>query len=94
MDPVTALIVASALDPIRALITFAFSVLARSAVGMLIAATASAVLCETILTTAHVWRFWGQGLVAGFIACVIQAVALYWAMKVMRRRKALAATGR
>jgi hypothetical protein len=94
MDPLAALIIASAFDPVRALITFAFSVLARRTFGLLIAATASAILCETILTSARVWHFWGQGIVAGFIACLIQTAALYWVVKVLRRRRTVAVSGR
>jgi hypothetical protein len=87
MDPLSTLIVASVLDPIRALITAAFGAFAHRAIGISLAAAASAIVCETILTSAHVWHFWGQGIVAGFIACLLQAIAIHWAMEMVRRRR-------
>jgi hypothetical protein len=90
MDPLSTLIIASVLDPIRALITAAFGAFARRPIGVVLAAAASASVCETILTSAHVWQFWVQGIIAGFIACLLQAVALHWAMKIMHRRGRIA----
>jgi hypothetical protein len=87
MEPLGAVTLLAFLDPVRALITFACSFLSRKAYGVLIAAAASAIVCETVLTMAHVSRFWGQGIVAGFIASLLQAVALYWAVKAMRLRR-------
>ena len=87
MEPLGAVILVAFLDPIRALITFACSFISRRAPGPLIAATVSAIICETILTGAHVWRYWGQGIVAGFIASLLQAVVLYLALKAMRRSR-------
>jgi hypothetical protein len=87
MDPLSVLIIASVLDPVRALITAAFGAFARRTTGVLLAAAASAIVCETILTSAHVWHFWGQGIVAGFIACLLQAIAIHWAMEMVRRRR-------
>jgi hypothetical protein len=45
----------------------------------------------TILTGAHVWRYWGQGIVAGFIASLPQAAMIYLAVKAMRRRRVVSA---
>jgi hypothetical protein len=87
MEPLGAVILVAFLDPIRALITFACSFISRKAYGPLLAAAASAIICETILTGAHVWRYWGQGIVAGFIASVLQAAVLYLAVSAMRRRR-------
>ena len=91
MEPLGAVLLAAFLDPIRALITFACGFLSRRAIGVLLAAVASAVICETILTGAHVWRYWGQGIVAGFIASLLQAAVIYLAVKAMRRRRVVSA---
>ena len=87
MEPLGAVILIAFLDPVRALITFASSFLSRKAYGVLIAAAASAIVCETVLTIAHVSRYWGQGIVAGFIASLLQAAVLYWAVKALRMRR-------
>lgn len=87
MEPLGAVILVALLDPVRALITFAFSFLSRRSYGVLIAAAASAIVCETVLTIAHVSPYWGQGIVAGFIASLLQAAVLYWAVKAMRMRR-------
>jgi hypothetical protein len=86
MEPLATLLVVSFLDPVRALITFGCTFLSRKH-GILVAALASSIVCETILTVAQVWRFWGQGIAAGFIASLFQAVCLVWAVKVVRRRR-------
>jgi hypothetical protein len=91
MEPLGTVILVAFLDPIRALITFACSFLSRRAYGVLIAATVSAIICETILTGAHVLRYWGQGIVAGFIASLLQAAVLYFAVKALRRRRVVSA---
>ena len=84
MEPLAAVLVVSFLDPVRALITFGCTFLSRKH-GILVAAVASSIVCETILAGAHVWSFWGQGIVAGFIASLLQAVVLVCAIKVVRR---------
>ena len=84
MEPLAAVLVVSFLDPVRALITFGCTFLSRRH-GILVAAVASSIVCETILAAAHVWTFWGQGIVAGFIASLLQAVLLVCAIKVVRR---------
>ena len=86
MEPLATFLVVSFLDPVRALITFGCTFLSRKH-GILVAALASSIVCETILTVAQVWRFWGQGIVAGFVASLFQAVCLVWAVKVVKRRR-------
>ena len=91
MEPLGTVILVALLDPIRALITFTCSFVSRRVPGVLIAATVSAIVCETILTGAHVWRYWGQGIVAGFIASLLQAAVVNLALKAMRRRRVASA---
>jgi hypothetical protein len=54
----------SFLDPVRALITFGCTFLSRK-YGVLVAALASSLVCETILAAAQGWRYWGQGILPG-----------------------------
>ena len=84
MEPLTATLVMSFLDPVRALITFGCKFLSRKHT-VFVAALASSIICETILTGAQVWRYWGEGIVPGFIASLMQAVLLACAVKVVRR---------
>jgi F0F1-type ATP synthase assembly protein I len=96
MEPPAAVIAVSFLDPIRALITAGCAYLSRKRYGVLVAATTSAVVCETILTVAQAGRSWGQDLVTGFSASLLQALVLILATRAMRRRRAaprLAALG-
>jgi uncharacterized membrane protein len=86
MEPWAAMCVVSFLDPVRAMITFGCTFLSRKH-GILIAALASSIVCESILTAAQGWRYWGHGMLAGFVASLLQAVLLVYAVKVMRRRR-------
>jgi hypothetical protein len=86
MEPWAAMLVVSFLDPVRALITFGCTFLSRKH-AVLIAALASSIVCETILTAAQGWRYWGQGILAGFIASLLQSVLLVYAVKVVRRHR-------
>ena len=84
-------VLAHLLDPVRALVTFAGVVLWRSPWGMLIAAGITAMVCETILTTAsHIDDFayeWGDGIGPGLIACLAQAAVLYLLLELVCRRR-------
>ena len=91
MEPLAAIFLVSFLDPVRALITFGCTFLSRKH-GILVAALASSIVCETILTVAQVWRFWGQGILGGGIASLLQAVFLVWAVKLVRRRRVASRT--
>jgi hypothetical protein len=86
VDPLTATLVMSFLDPVRALITFGCKFLSRKHT-VLVAALASSIVCETILTGAQEWRYWGEGIAPGFIASLLQAVLLACAVKAVRRRR-------
>jgi hypothetical protein len=66
------------LDPIRVLITLAFLLLARNHWRVFIAAALSAVVCETLLMTLQTTWVWGEGLVVGGIASLLQALILFW----------------
>jgi hypothetical protein len=85
MEPVVPMLVASFLDPVRALITFGCTFLSRK-YGVLAAALASSLVCETILAAAQGWRYWGQGILAGFIASLLQAALLFRVVRLVRRR--------
>jgi hypothetical protein len=76
MEILTATLIVSLLDPIRALITFGCIFVLRKSYGVAVAAAASALVCESILTFGQVPRVWGQDLLAGLIASLIQAVVL------------------
>lgn len=73
-----------ALDPIRVLITLAFLLLARNHWRVFIAAALSAVVCETLLMALQTTWVWGEGLVVGGIASLLQAVILFWAGSLVR----------
>jgi hypothetical protein len=85
MEPVVPILVVSFLDPVRALITFGCTFLSRR-YGVLVAALASSIICETILAAAQGWRYWGQGILAGFIASLLQAALVLCVVRLVRRR--------
>jgi hypothetical protein len=86
MEPLAAMLVVSFLDPVRALITFGCTFLSRKH-GVLVAALSSSVVCESILIAAQGWRYWGEGMLAGFIASLVQSVLLVYAVKMVRRHR-------
>jgi len=86
MEPLAAMFVVSFLDPVRALITFACTFLSRKH-AVLVTTLASSIVCESILTAAQGWRYWGEGMLAGFIASLVQSVLLVYAVKVVRRHR-------
>jgi hypothetical protein len=84
-------VLAHLLDPVRALVTLAGVVLWRGPRAMLLAAGISAIVCETVLTTANVindfpYR-WGEGLVAGVLASLAQAALFYLIVELARQRR-------
>jgi hypothetical protein len=85
MEPVIPLLIASFLDPVRALITFGCTFLSRK-YGVLAAALASSIVCETILAAAQGWHYWGQGILPGFIVSLLQAALLFCVVRMVRRR--------
>ena len=84
-------VLAHLLDPVRALVTFAGVLLWRSPRAMLIAASISALVCETILTAVNFiddFTFvWGEGIVPGLIACLAQAAFFYLLVELARQRR-------
>jgi hypothetical protein len=85
MEPVVPLLIVSFFDPVRALITFGCAFLSRK-YGVLVAALTSSLVCETILAAAQGWRYWGQGILPGFIASLLQAALLLPVIRLVRRR--------
>jgi hypothetical protein len=85
MEPVVPMLVVSFLDPVRALITFGCAFLSRK-YCVIVAALASSLICETILAAAQGWRYWGQGILPGFIASLLQAALLFYLVRLVRRR--------
>jgi hypothetical protein len=79
------MLVISFLDPVRALITCGCTFLSRK-YRVLVAALASSIVCETILAAVQGWRYWGQGILPGFIASLLQAVLLFCVVRLVRRR--------
>ena len=84
MEILAATLIVSFLDPIRALITFGCVFVLQKSYGVLVAAAASALVCEAILTFGHV--VWGQGLLAGLIASLLQAVVLVLLSRAIHHR--------
>jgi len=78
-------LIVSFLDPVRALITFGCTFLSRKC-GVLVAALASCIVCETIPAAAQGWRYWGQSILPGFIASLLQAALLFCVVRLVRRR--------
>jgi hypothetical protein len=89
MEPFFAAAIVAFLDPIRALITFGFVFLIRRPFGMLIAAAASSIVCEVVLSLAIQDRSWVAGIAAGLVASVGQAAILIWLVRAIRRRPAV-----
>jgi len=73
-----------ALDPIRVLITWSFLLSARRPWRVFAAAALSAVVCETLLMTLQTTWVWGEGLVVGGIASLLQAGILFWTGRFVR----------
>jgi hypothetical protein len=86
MEPLATVILIPFLDPVRALITFGCTFLSRRSYCVLVAASASEVVCETILTLARMDLPLVQDIAGGFIAALLQATALVWTMRAIRRR--------
>ena len=85
MEPMIPVLIVSFLDPVRALITFGCTFLSRK-YSVLVAALASSIACETILAAAQGWRYWGQGILPGFIASLLQAALPFCVVRLVRRR--------
>jgi hypothetical protein len=66
------------LDPIRVFITLAFLLFARSRWMVFVAAALSTVVCETLLMALQTTWVWGEGLVVGGIASLLQSAILFW----------------
>jgi hypothetical protein len=77
-------IFAFTLDPVRVFITLVFLLFARRPSMMFVAAALSTVVCETLLTALQTTWVWGEGLVVGGIASLLQAVLLFWMGRVVR----------
>jgi hypothetical protein len=72
------------LDPIRGFITLAFLLFARNLLMVFVAAALSALLCETLLMVLQTTWAWGEGLLVGGIASLLQAVILFFAGSFLR----------
>ena len=66
------------LDPIRVFITLVFLLFARSRWMVFVAAALSTVVCETLLMALQTTWVWGEGLVVGGVASLLQSVVLFW----------------
>ena len=77
-------IFAFTLDPVRVFITLVFLLFARRPSMMFVAAALSTVVCETLLTALQTTWVWGEGLVVGGIASLLQADLLFWMGRVVR----------
>jgi hypothetical protein len=67
------------LDPIRVLITLAFLLFARCLWMVLVSAALSALLCETLMMALQTTWAWGEGLLVGATASLLQAIILFFA---------------
>lgn len=88
MAYIAAVLLMSFLDPIRALITLAGLFVSRKPWAILFAAGLSAVAVETFLTAMQITRVWGQGLLLGIVASLLQAGLLFLIVRAIRERRA------
>jgi hypothetical protein len=86
MEP--SMVLAHFLDPARAVLTLAGIFLWRSPWIILVAGGLSAATCESVLAGAGALRFWGEGILAGSMASVLQAFLLYLIVQTLRERRA------
>src|SRR5262245_39306373 len=98
MDLFSVAVLAHLLDPVRALVTFAGVLVWRSPWVILVAASVSAIACETILTTVNFiddfTYVWGDGIGPGLIACLAQAGVLFLVVESVRHRRTVGQTVR
>jgi hypothetical protein len=91
METFSLAVLAHLADPVRALVTLGGVLLWRNPRAMPIAAGMSAIVCETILTAGSflddLVYVWGEGIVAGLVACLAQAALLYLIVELVRRRR-------
>src|SRR5262245_28915479 len=72
------------LDPVRVFITLALLLFARTPWMVFVAAALSAVLCEALLMALQTTWVWGEGLVVGGAASLLQAIILFFAGSFVR----------
>lgn len=75
------------LDPISFGLAFLIILFSRNKAIILVSASITAVVIETLLTSSQYTRSWGQGIVPGFIAALIQAGVSYWIVGLFRKKK-------
>jgi uncharacterized membrane protein YraQ (UPF0718 family) len=82
-----AALIASFIDPIRFGITLGVSLCSRKWWIVAVAAIVSAIISETLLTSIQTTRQWGDGMLPGIIASVVQAVLCYSVIGIIRRSR-------
>jgi hypothetical protein len=72
------------LDPIAFAIAFSVVLCSRKKTVIFISAAVTAIAVETILTSTQSARIWGQGLLPGFVAALLQAGLSFWIVSLFR----------
>ena len=86
MDSIFVLIAAAFLDPVRAGLSLVGVLVSRRPWVIALAAAFSTLVSETILFVLKMTTFWGEVIVPGTIASVLQAVLLFAIVSWVRSR--------
>lgn len=78
MGAALAILVARIIDPIGLLVTLGVVLCSRRRWIILVAAAVSSVMVESILTATQILYVWGEGLLFGLVAGIIQASLIFW----------------
>ena len=89
MAVLTGVLLAMLLDPVRLVLTLGVVLFSRKIWIIPIAAICSAVVVETMLTSSQMTRDWGEGIVIGFLASLIQASLIFLVRKGLSKKKAV-----